>query len=176
MDGLSPWIILWAASTICQFDLLEKFYCIDHLKLAQIKKKLTKLEAMKKWLPSSSSSGTINWGQCISNWWVSMKLWLDMNLISDSQPELGTEISLEKGEEISYEKRKIDMKNSSPYTSSNTYLQNGYECPTLYKAATSKWLSPWSVWAFGGSWVMLEHSPKNCVEINHMKPLHLRQA
>ena len=32
------------------------------------------------------------------------------------------------------------------------------------------------VWAFGGSWVMLRHSPKNCAEINYMKPLHLRQA
>ena len=38
-----------------------------------------------------------------------MKLWLDVNLISDSQPELG----MEKGEEISYEKREIDVKNSS---------------------------------------------------------------
>ena len=113
LDGLSPWIIFRAASTICQFDLLEKFYCTDHLKFAQIRKKLSKLEAMKKWLPSSSSSGTINWGHCISNWWLSMKRWLDMNLISDSQPELGMEIALEKGEEISFKKRKTDMKNSS---------------------------------------------------------------
>lgn len=35
-----------------------------------------------------------------------MKRWLDMNLISDSQPELGMEISLEKGEEISFKKEK----------------------------------------------------------------------
>ena len=42
-----------------------------------------------------------------------MKRWLDMNLISDSQPELGMEIALEKGEEISFKKRKTDMKNSS---------------------------------------------------------------
>ena len=41
------------------------------------------------------------------------QLWLDVNPISDSQPELGMEISLEKGEEISYEKREIDVKNSS---------------------------------------------------------------